>query len=176
MGGPNLYLVGFMGTGKTTLGQGVAQSLNMPFIDLDTYIESKTGTTIADIFKQHGELAFRELESKAIKEELPKLGHIIACGGGIVTIPSMLDFLKDQGLVICLEASPETIFERTKDTKDRPLLNEFNALGCITQLLSKRSHLYSEISISLNTDGKSVTCAVNDLVDLYKEFIHPVET
>ncbi len=90
----NLYLVGFMGTGKTTIGRAVAQRLGFELLDSDHEIEREQGRTIADIFAQDGELAFRAMERRFVEGGHPATGTVVSCGGGLVVQPGMLDLLK----------------------------------------------------------------------------------
>src|SRR4051812_27024447 len=108
-GDVNLYLVGFMGTGKTTIGRAVAHRLGFALLDSDHEIEKQQGKTIPQIFATAGEPAFRTMERALIDGGHPATRAVIACGGGLVVEPGMLDKLKEKGVVICLHASLETI-------------------------------------------------------------------
>ncbi|MDF1825388.1 MAG: shikimate kinase [Verrucomicrobiales bacterium] len=149
----NLILIGFMGTGKTTIGKRVAKSLGFKFVDTDSLIEKKAGKPIVQIFKDSGEDAFRSLETEILKECGRKSGQVISTGGGIVTRPENLELLKEAGYVIWLKASPEIIFERVSRNRSRPLLQTGNPQKTIDDLLSKRAGLYAGAQhLSINTD------------------------
>ena len=121
--GPNLYLVGFTGTGKSTVGRSVAQQLGYQFLDSDHEIERLSGRTITQIFSEEGEPVFRALERKFIAEQHPAGGCVVACGGGLIVPDGMLELLHERGVVICLHASLETVIERTARSVHRPLVS-----------------------------------------------------
>lgn len=149
----NLILIGFMGTGKTTIGKRVAKSLGFEFVDTDALIVEKAGKSIVRIFEDSGEDAFRALETEVLKECGQKKDQVISTGGGIVTRPENLELLKSAGYVIWLKASPEIIFERVRRNPSRPLLQTKNPQKTIDDLLTKRDELYSGAKhLSINTD------------------------
>ena len=100
----NLYLVGFMGTGKTTVGRAVAQKLGFDLLDSDHEIERGQGRPIADFFAQEGEAAFRVLERQFVEHGHPARRQVVACGGGLIVPPGMLELLQARGVVMCLHA------------------------------------------------------------------------
>jgi len=128
----NLALVGFMGTGKSSVGRLAAEHLQFDFIDTDEWIESQTGKTIAEIFDQNGQPAFRQLEEDAARALSSRRNIVISAGGGLVANPDNLASLKSHALVICLWASPETIWERVRTQTHRPLLQTTDPLGKIS--------------------------------------------
>ena len=145
MSQPNIILTGFMGTGKTTLGQLLAKKIGYKFIDTDTLIETQIGQTISDFFQQQGEAAFRKLESELVENLAEKQGLVIATGGGLVLNPNNVAMLSKTGKIICLTASPEEILTRvSKQQGVRPLLQGENPLGKITQLLQQRDSVYRQ--------------------------------
>jgi len=119
----NLYLVGFMGTGKSTVGRAVAQKLGFELVDSDFEIERQRGKSIPDIFASEGEAAFRVMERAFIENGHPSSRTIVSCGGGLVVQSGMLALLQSKGVVVCLHASLETILARTARQRNRPLLN-----------------------------------------------------
>lgn len=147
----NLVLVGFMGTGKTTIGKLLAERLNWTYIDTDILIEQKTGLTIPMIFEQFGESYFRDIESEVIKETMQKLHQVISTGGGIVLREQNMGAMKSNGLVVCLTAIPETIYERTKFDDYRPLLKIENPKQRIQELLESRAPFYAKADIIIDT-------------------------
>ena len=122
----NLALIGFMGTGKTTVGRLVAEALHFDFLDTDELIQSRTGKSIADIFAQDGEPTFRELERQIVRELSTKTKTVISTGGGLPTNPENLALLKSFALVVCLWSSPDKIWNRVKNQTHRPLLHDPN--------------------------------------------------
>ena len=153
---PNLYLVGFMGTGKSAVGRRIAHNLHMTFLDVDNEIEIRERKTIATIFAQKGETAFRRMERDFIKKGHPTKNCIVACGGGLVIQPGMLKLLKQRGIVISLYASPEEILRRTKGNFKRPLLNVANPRKRIQELLKEREPIYKKAGPLIMTEGCSI--------------------
>ena len=150
----NLYLVGFMGTGKSTVGRVLAQRLGMRLLDSDAEIERHAGLAIAEIFEKQGEAAFRELEREFIEGGHPAEGCIISCGGGLVLQEGMIERLRRHGVVVCLTARPETILARTQTHKTRPLLNVADPLGRISELLALREPVYRVAGTQVLTDHR----------------------
>lgn len=152
----NLYLVGFMGTGKTTVGRAVAQRLGFRFLDSDHEIERQRGRSIADLFAEEGEAAFRVLEREFITTGHPTGRTVISCGGGLVAQPGMLDLLRERGIVICLHASLETILERTARNRNRPLLAVENPAERVRTLYAAREPVYKQSGTVILTDSRSL--------------------
>lgn len=154
---PNLYLIGFMGTGKTAVGQLAARMLGLTFLDSDIEIEKKYHSPISQIFKTHGESGFRKMEKDFIQSDHPKSGCLISCGGGLPIAEGMIEMLKDNGKVFTLWASPKTIFERIKKNSSRPLLQTEDPFSKITELLSEREVKYRKADKIISTDVRSVS-------------------
>ncbi len=150
----NLYLVGFMGTGKTTVGRAVAQKLGFHLLDSDHEIERQQGKSIPVIFAQDGEPAFRALERTFIERGHPAQRTLIACGGGLVVQPGMLAALKAKGVVICLHASIETILARTARQRNRPLLEVENPEERVRTLYAAREPIYKQSGTVILTDAR----------------------
>lgn len=148
----NLYLVGFMGTGKTTVGRGLAQRLRMTCLDVDTEVERAAGVSIAEIFEREGEEAFRRRERDFITSGHPSTGCIISCGGGLVMQPGMIAELRRRGVVIALTATPETILRRTQSNRNRPLLNVEDPAARIREMLAQREPIYRQAGTQVLTD------------------------
>jgi len=148
----NLALTGFMGCGKSTVGRQVARELKFNFVDTDGLIEEHTGRAITEIFKQAGETAFRELENEVVRQLESRRGLVIATGGGLVAQPSNLDSLKRHSLVVCLWASPEAIWERTRHQTHRPLLQTDDPQASIRDLLVEREPSYRQADVIVNTE------------------------
>ncbi len=156
----NLYLVGFMGTGKTTIGRAVAQRLGFTLHDSDHEIERQQGRSIAEIFATDGEPAFRTLERAYIEQGHPASRSVVSCGGGLVVPPGMLELLQERGVVICLHASIETILERTARHRHRPLLNVEDPEARVRALYAQREPIYKRAGTVLLTDSRPL----NDIV------------
>ncbi len=139
----NIILIGFMGTGKTSVGKLLAHKIKKKFIDIDDEIEKNEKLSISDIFNKHGESYFRDKENFYLKKNLENDNYIIAAGGGIVVNKKNIPLLK-KGLVILLTANPDIIYERIKNEIHRPLLNVPDPLKKINELLSKRKPLYEK--------------------------------
>ena len=163
----NIVLVGFMGTGKTTVGQLLAKQTGMPLLDMDTLIEQRAGKPITDIFAQDGEPHFRELERTITRELAAKEGQIISTGGGIVLNPDNITDYEKTGLVICLLASSETVMERVKHDTTRPLLAG-DKQEKIIQLLESRKPLYEAVARKVNTDGIDPETIAAQIIALYE--------
>lgn len=142
-----------MGTGKTTIGKRVAKSLGFRFVDTDALITRKAGKSIPKIFEEDGEDAFRRIETEVLGACAEKSGQVISTGGGIVTRPENLEILRRAGYVVWLKASPETIYERVRRNRNRPLLENDDPEGTIRDLLENRIPSYEEATdLSIATD------------------------
>jgi shikimate kinase len=164
----NLALIGFMGTGKTSVGRLVADLLYFEFLDTDDLIQSRTGRTIADIFAKDGEPAFRALERQAVGELAAHRQTVIATGGGLPTNPENLAALKTHALVICLWASPEKIWERVRYQSHRPLLHDPDPQKKIRELLEIRAPFYRQADVLINTDQRPVREVAQQIVLQFK--------
>lgn len=154
---PNIVLVGFMGTGKTSVGRRISKQLKMPLVDTDSVIEQDSGMVISDIFARHNESYFRDLESAAVCKVSGLDNHVIATGGGIVLRESNLKLLKQNGIVFCLTASPETIWRRVRRSTHRPLIQTSQSLDKIRRMLADRAPYYARADYDIQTSGLSVT-------------------
>ena len=163
-----LALIGFMGTGKTTVGRLVAEALHFEFLDTDELIQARAGKTITDIFAQDGEPAFRALEQQVIRELSTKTRTVISTGGGLPTNPENLALLKSFALVVCLWSSPAKIWERVKNQSHRPLLHDPNPQNKIRELLAARKPFYQQADVLVNTDLRNVREVVQQLVVQFK--------
>ena len=150
----NVILTGMMGSGKTTVGKELAAVLNYDFIDLDEVIENKYGK-ITDIFSQKGEKYFREIETQELKNFENQSNFVLSTGGGIILKDENIKILKDLGQVFYLSAKSETIYNRIKNQKHRPLLNTQNPKNTIEEILSKRLEKYEKSGEKIITDNKN---------------------
>jgi shikimate kinase len=164
----NLALIGFMGTGKTSVGRFVAELLDFQYLDTDEMIQSDTGRIISDIFKTDGEPAFRALEEKVVAELASRAKTVIATGGGLPTNPTNLTSLKSHALVVCLWASPEKIWERVKNQSHRPLLHDTDPQKKIRELLAAREPFYKQADVLLNTELRSVREVTQQIVHQFR--------
>jgi shikimate kinase len=153
-----LYLVGFMGTGKTTVGRAVAQRIGFKCVDSDHEIERKAGKSIAEIFTQDGEAVFRAQERWFVEEGHALERRVIACGGGLVVQPGMLGLLAKRGVVVCLHASIENILARTSRVrKTRPLLNVDDPEVRARELYAEREGIYRSAGTVILTDSRPLS-------------------
>lgn len=164
---PNLYLVGFMGTGKSVLGRNIARLLGMRFIDSDQWIERNEGRPITRIFAEEGEAYFRALEAAFVEDGHPEKGCVVACGGGMIVPEGMYEKLEKKGIVLALYASPETILRRTSRSSKRPLLNVENPEEKVLSLLRERDPVYRKVKLGVMTDQRSVPDLRQRVMNLY---------
>ena len=150
----NLYLVGFMGTGKSTVGRAVAHKLGFHMVDSDHEIERQQKKTIPEIFAQEGETAFRAMERAFIEGGHTGERTVVSCGGGLVVQPGMLGMLQSRGVVVCLHASVETILARTSRQQNRPLLVAENPEERIRTLFAQRESIYRQSGTVILTDSR----------------------
>ena len=160
----NIVLTGFMGTGKSEVGRRLAKALNRKFIDIDACIEQGTGMKITEIFEKKGEPYFRDLETKEIRRAVSGDNSVIACGGGAVLRPENMDMLEKNGVVVCLSAVPEKIFERLEGDDTRPLLKVKEPLQKIKEILDSRRKYYARCGISVDTTNLSPDEIVREIL------------
>lgn len=162
----NIVLVGFMGTGKSVVGKHLAKQLSMKFISTDNIIEEKQKQPINDIFSKSGEPYFREIEKGIIKEVSGLENVVIAAGGGAVLDEENMINLRKKGIIICLNATPEAIYERTKKYKTRPLLNVKDPIAKIKELLIYRAPFYAKADYQIDTSKKSISEVITEIVGI----------
>jgi len=160
----NLALIGFMGTGKTTVGRLVADLLRFEFVDTDDLIQQATGRAITDIFAQDGEPAFRALEKQIGQELATRKRLVISTGGGFPAEPGNLSGLKAHAVVVCLWAAPDKIWERVRHQSHRPLLQHPDPPARIRELLALREPFYKNADVLVNTDLRSVREVAQQIV------------
>ncbi len=161
----NIVLIGFMGTGKSEVGKELAGKMGYAFIDTDDLIEKREGISISDIFEKYGESYFRKVESEIIEEVSKKDGVVISTGGGAVIRPENIENLKRNGIMICLTASPEIIYERTRNIDIRPLLKTDDPDKRIRELLKEREKYYSIAEITIDTTNIETQGIVNMILE-----------
>ena len=167
----NIILTGFSATGKSLVAREVAQWLNWGFIDTDDEIVKLAGKPIADIFQQEGESRFRELEREVIGKTCQQGQLVIAIGGGAIVDPRNYELLAKSGVIICLEAKPETIYQRlfqnaaySSETEVRPLLADDNPLQSIRQLKASRQPYYANVDWTVHTDRLSISQVAEEVI------------
>lgn len=161
----NIFLIGPMGAGKTTIGRQLARILDLEFVDSDHVIEERTGADIPWIFDIEGEAGFRRRERAAIVELARRRGIVLATGGGVVLDADNRAELTRNGTVVYLQASIEKILDRTSKTAHRPLLQTDDPRVRIEQLLAEREPLYREIAnITVDTDRRGIRSTVNFII------------
>ena len=160
----NIVLVGFMGTGKSVVGRVIAQKLEFHFIDTDDVIEQTSKAKISDIFAEHGEVYFRDLESQAVKSVALMKNQVVATGGGVVLRSSNIDLLRTGGPIFCLNATPKAIWERVRSSRNRPLLRGPEPLKKIETLLDKRAPYYALADHQIETTGVSVDRVADEII------------
>jgi shikimate kinase len=163
---PNIVLAGFMGTGKTTIGQIVADRLGMSFIDLDETIEADAGQPIARIFADEGEAAFRSLEAQIASKIVSQSGQVIATGGGTLLNVDTRAAFAGNSLLVCLTADPEIIMERVAGDKTRPLAQNREAL--IT-LMGDRAALYASLPYHVDTTDRTPEQAAEEVMRIWTQ-------
>lgn len=169
----NIFLIGPMGAGKSTIGRQLAQQLNLSFFDSDQEIETRTGASISWVFDVEGEVGFRNREERIINELTQKTGIVLATGGGSILSGVIRDYLANRGLVIYLKTTIDKQLIRTKRDKRRPLLKlskQTDIKELLISLANQRNPLYEEIAdIIVSTDEHSARLVVNKILILCKK-------
>jgi shikimate kinase len=169
----NIYLIGLMGAGKTTIGRQLAKSLKLPFYDSDKAIEESTGVDIPTIFEFEGEAGFREREQKMIKQLTQMQGIILATGGGAILLEENRKLLKENGFVVYLQCSITRILERTRRDTQRPLLQTDNPRERLENLFKEREPLYlSCADFKIDTGVMPSRAVVNRILEQFKARNH----
>ena len=174
-----IYLAGFMGSGKSTLGPILANSLGFAFVDVDKLIEQRSGKRVAEIFDQMGEKSFRALEHAILEEVASMKEGVVSLGGGTVANPENLDLIRSTGIMVYLQLPPEEAVKRMKNKTDRPMLKDAggNKLSHdelqarILELLAKREPFYLQADLVIPTEGRNVGGTVDEIVHRLRRFI-----
>ncbi len=165
----NLFFIGFMGSGKTTVSKAFAKKYHCRHIEADDIIAEREGMSVKDIFARKGEPYYRDLETGLCRELSELSDYVISCGGGMAVRPQNVEYMKKNGFVIRLEATPETILERVKGDDSRPLLNGHMNVEYIAQMKAKRADCYAAAAdITVQTDKLTV----DEVVEAVYESIH----
>ena len=168
----SVVLVGFMGTGKTTVGKMLARRLDKSFVDIDSLIEEKLGMTISQIFDRYGEPYFRKIEKEMIGDISKRNNLVVAAGGGAVLDDAKVANLKMMGRLIHLSAEPEVILKRTGNEHHRPLLETDDRGEEIVRLLEQRRPYYATADDEIDTSDLEVGDIVERIITCLRELYH----
>lgn len=153
----HIFLIGFMGSGKSTVGRNLSERMGRTLLDTDNMIEEMAKKPISAIFSEEGEAHFRMLETKVLEELPTENNSIISCGGGMALKEENVRIMKEKGKVVFLSATPETILDRVKSSNKRPILEGNKNISFISDLMGKRVSFYSKAAdMEVSVDGKSV--------------------
>lgn len=167
--GAHLALVGFMGAGKTSVGQRLARRLGLRFFDTDQQVERASGVPVPELIRGRGEAAFRSLETAAVRD-LPKEASVVSCGGGIVTVPESVEALRRRTrLIVWLWANPETSVRRIGDPSSRPLLGTAPLANAKRLLAARRGQYAAACDVVVNTEGQSIAGIAERVRELWEE-------
>ncbi len=165
----NIALYGFMGVGKTTVGQLLAEKLNYDFIDMDVEIEKNAGMAISEIFRLHGEPWFRERETELVMKLSKRDRMVIACGGGAIVNPVNAEKLRASSRMVYLSAFLDEIIRRTNEDNSRPLLDVPNSVEVAFKLLMKREPVYRKYAeVTVDTTNIAPEDAVSNILEALK--------
>jgi len=161
----NIFLIGFMGVGKSTIAKLLAKELQAELVEMDETIEAEAGMSINEIFEKFGEQHFRDLETALVERVAKTGGAVVSCGGGAVLRPENVGLMKQSGKIIFLSATPETIYERVKHSTNRPLLNGNMNVEYIRGLMERRREAYENAAdVVISTDGKWKSQIVEEIL------------
>ncbi len=173
----NIFLVGLMGSGKTTIGRALAKRLNLRFVDADHEIESRTGASITLIFEIEGEASFRQREADVISDLTQQQGIVLATGGGAILNQESRRSLRERGTVVYLRASVGSLVQRTSHDRQRPLLQTADPRARIEELMRQRAPLYEEVAhITVETGRPNVQSVVQNILVQLEQSGWPVNT
>ncbi len=166
----NIALIGFMGTGKSSVAAYLNQADGYTVVETDARIVQAEGQSIQAIFDRYGEAYFRDRESQILAELCRGKGQVISCGGGIVLRDQNVEQLRQSAWVVLLSATPETVYERLKGTKDRPLLTGRNTVAGIADLMEERRAKYEAAAdFTVDTDGRPIPAIAQEILRRIKE-------
>ena len=160
----NLVLVGFMASGKPSVGRRVARRLGYHFLDADQFIEIELGVSISEIFEISGEDYFRDVESKLLERLRPLEHHVFSTGGGVLTSAGNLERLKTLGTVVFLKADPEEILQRLSNDSRRPMVKGGDLRETVSTLLDERMPMYLQADVVIETAGKSPNQVAGEVI------------
>ncbi|GFO63895.1 shikimate kinase [Geomonas paludis] len=164
----NIFLTGFMGCGKTSVGQVLAQRLGWSFVDLDQVIVEQAGRSIKEIFAEEGEPFFRALESTTLERVATGAGQVVSTGGGVVIAPANRTVMRSHGCIVNLTATVETIAQRVSGDSERPLLADDASVLKIRTMLENREQFYADADVRIDTTGKDIAAVADEVLDFCK--------
>jgi shikimate kinase len=168
----NIFLIGMMGAGKTTIGKSLAQQSGKTFVDSDEEIQQRTGVTIAHIFDVEGETGFRQREANIIQELVKRNNIVLATGGGVVLSESNREALRHNGIVVYLKSSVHNLWQRTRHDRGRPLLQNADPHAKLKELFAQRDPLYMQTAdLIIHTGKQSVHVLVSQLQQELENYI-----
>lgn len=167
--GKNIVLIGFMGSGKSSIGMRLAQKLKRDFVDMDHEIELINGMSIADIFRRFGEVRFRSEETLMARKIGKRRNAVVATGGGAVLKNENVEALRENGIIICLHACPQDIYNRVKRKRGtRPLLSKNMTVHDIERLIEERQPFYGSADIQVDTTGKDLDTITDEIIQIIR--------
>lgn len=166
----NIFLIGYMGTGKSTIAAQLAKGYDMEVLEMDELLAAREKMLIPDIFSKYGEEYFRDAESSLLEEICSQDNKIVSCGGGVVLRKQNVDNMRKSGRIVLLTARPETILERVKDDNNRPLLAGNKTVAFIREMMEKRREKYEGAAdFIVQTDDKQVADICDEMIGKIKE-------
>lgn len=166
----HIFLIGFMGAGKSTVAGALHRMLGMERLEMDQMIVDEQKMAISEIFEKYGESHFRDIETQTLIDLKDREPAIVSCGGGIVVREENIGHMKESGKIVLLTATPETIYERVKDSTNRPILNGNMNVEYISELMEKRRAKYEAAAdLVIATDGKSAAAICEEMIAKLKE-------
>lgn len=164
----SIALIGFMGVGKSTIGRNLAKRLRFKYVDTDREIEKQVGQKIPEIFENEGEAFFREREREIVQDLVQSEGLVISTGGGVVVNEKNRQQLQDNTFVVLLSASAQTVYNRTRRKRNRPLLQGKKPFEKIKSMMKEREEYYQINDINIETDKVSVKEAIRLIINAYE--------
>lgn len=165
----NIFLIGFMGCGKSTIARMLSEKCGVTQVEMDEIIVQEQDMPITEIFEKYGEEHFRDIETDLIRRLQTSDGVVVSCGGGAVLREENRKMMKESGVIVWLTAKPETILERVKHSTNRPILNGHMNVEYIAELMEKRRECYQEAAdYQLATDGKSREEICEEILEVVK--------
>ncbi len=167
----SLWLIGMMGSGKSSVGRALAQRLGRRFVDTDDVVTRRMGCSIAEFWGEKGEAAFRDMEAAAVAEVAAADGRVVATGGGVVLSSANVSAMRDSGMVVWLKAQPATLAARVASNSRRPLLRDSEPVDRLTEILAERTDRYEAAAhVAVATDGLEMETVVDRIEELWSEF------
>lgn len=165
----NIFLIGFMGCGKSTIATVLSKNHGMDVVEMDQCLVEQEGMSISEIFDKYGEAYFRDAETQLLVEIQKKENQVVSCGGGVVLREQNVEIMKKKGIIVLLMAEPKTILERVKDNNDRPLLQGKKSVSHIAEMMEARRPKYeSAADITIQTDAREVEDICNEIMKKIK--------